>query len=152
MSALSRLAMALLIGAALGGWGAWELAGLKADRLERNRLRDTLKLINAAQDETIRLQGVKDAALEKANRRAQANASAAAGARTELDRLRGDLADAQSKLPTLSHRACLNRAATLDAVFSHCAGVAEDLARKAGGHANDAMTLNEAWPKDAKSE
>lgn len=152
MSAPARYAMALLIGAALGAWGAWYLAGLKADRLERDRLRDTLKVINAAQDETIRLQGIKDAALEKANRRAQANANAAADARGELDGLRHDLADARARLPTLSHQACLVRAAALDAVFSHCAGVAEDLARKAGGHANDAMTLNEAWPDDGNGE
>lgn len=146
MSALSRLTMALLIGATLGGWGAWWLAGLKADRLERDRLRDTLRVINAAQDETIRLQGVKDVAIEKANRRAQANATAAAGARTERDQLRNDLADARARLPTLSHQACLVRAAALDAVLDQCAGAVESLAGKADRHANDAMTLNEAWP------
>lgn len=146
MSAVARLFLAMLVGAALGGLGAWELAGLKADRLERNRLRDTLKLINAAQDETIRLQGVKDAAIEKANRRAQANAAAAADARSERDRLRDDLDAATAKLPTLSHRACLDRAAALSAVLDQCTGAYQGLARKADGHANDAVTLDEAWP------
>lgn len=146
MSAAARYAMTLLIGAALGACGAWYLAGLKADRLERDRLRDTLKVINAAQDETIRLQGIKDAALGKANRRAKANADAAADARTERDGLRNDLADARARLPTLSHEACLVRAAALDAVLDQCAGAVESLAGKADRHANDAMTLHEAWP------
>lgn len=146
MSTFTRLAIALLIGAVLGACGAWYLAGLKADRLERNRLRDTLKLINAAQDETIRLQGVKDAALEKSNRRAKANAAAAADARSELDGLRNDLADARARLPSLSHQACLDRASALETVFAQCAGDLEGLARKADGHANDAVTLDDAWP------
>lgn len=121
-----------------------EKASIAAERLEYAKA--ALKAVEAAQAETIRLQGIKDEALKKANTRANANKVAAAAAAVERDSLRDELAAASAKLPSLSHQACLARADALSGVFDQCAGAFEGMARKAQSHANDALTLDEAWP------
>lgn len=122
-----------------------EKSSIAAERL--GYAKAALKAVEVAQAETIRLQGIKDEALKKANTRANANKMAAAAAATERDSLRDELAAASAKLPSLSHQACLARADALSAVFEQCAGFATGMAGKAQNHANDAMTLDEAWPK-----
>jgi hypothetical protein len=121
-----------------------EKSSIAAERLEYARA--ALKAVEAAQAETIRLQGVKDEAIRKQTARANANKVAAAAAATERDSLRDELAAASAKLPSLSHQACLARADALSGVFDQCAGAASRMAEKADRHANDAMTLDEAWP------
>lgn len=121
-----------------------EKSSIAAERLEYAKA--ALKAVEVAQAETIRLQGIKDEAIRKQTARANANKVAAAAAATERDSLRDELAAASAKLPSLSHQACLARADALTAVFDHCSGVVEGLARSAGGHLSDAMTLDDAWP------
>lgn len=121
-----------------------EKASIAAERLEYAKA--ALKAVEVAQAETIRLQGIKDEALKKANTRANANKVAAAAAATERDSLRDELAAASAKLPSLSHQACLARAHALSVVFEQCSRDFEGMARKAQNHANDALTLDEAWP------
>ncbi len=86
-------------------------------------------------------------AINDAKKREQAARAAADGARTERDRLRDDLAASQRDLPGAPPSACIERAAALSAVFEQCASRLESLAGKADRHVNDAVTLEQAWPK-----
>ena len=143
---------------ALAGLNVYQRANLNAERLEwaterlewaTERLesaKKSLKAIDVAQAQTIHMQEVKDAALKAAQDRANTNGLAAAGARTQLDGLRYELAISRAALPTLSHQACLARADTLTELFDQCAGMVEERSRKADGHANDALTSDQAWP------
>jgi len=88
-------------------------------------------------------------AINDAKKREQLARAAAAGARTERDGLRDDLAAAQRDLPGAAPAACIERAAALSAVFEQCAGRLEELAGKADRHASDALTLEQAWPKSS---
>lgn len=143
-------AAAALAGAALASVVAWNVQGwrmgedIAKERLEISKA--ALRSVNAAQAETIRLQGIKDEAIRQATTRANANKVAAAAAASERDSLRNELADASAKLPSLSHQACLARADALSTVFAQCTGSLEGMARSADGHANDALTLDQAWP------
>lgn len=106
--------------------------------------RETLRALETAHAETIRLQGVADDAIRKANKRSHANATAAAGARSELDRLRGELA-AGAGAPT-----CTSGTVAADPareLLAECAAALTDMAGKADGHATDALKLYEAWPQ-----
>lgn len=96
--------------------------------------------------ESARLQKLKDEALNEANRIAQQNAKAATNARTELDRLRRQLAST-ADLSTSTCPSARNYAATLATVFGECATRIGELAEKADGHALDSRTLNGAFPK-----
>lgn len=96
--------------------------------------------------ESARLQKLKDEALDEANRVAQKNALAATAARTELDRLRRQLANSA----TIASATCAstrNHAAALATVFSECAGVLSEVAKDADGHAADSRTLQQSWPR-----
>ena len=96
--------------------------------------------------ESARLQKLKDEALNEANRIAQDNAKSAASARSELDRLRRQLASAND-LSTASCPSTRQYATTLATVFGECATRIIQLAEKADGHALDSRTLNGAFPK-----
>lgn len=141
-------ALALAGVGAFAGYQTLTLASERAQRAEERleQAKAVMKSIEVAQGETIRMQGERDEAVKRGAQRAQRNAAAAAAAQSELDGLRDDLAAGRLDLPSRSHQACLDRAATLDTVFGQCARDLEALARKAQGHANDAMTLDEAWP------
>lgn len=139
--AVATVALAVGFG---GGWKvqAWRWGAADAERLrleaqgeqqtraaERRQHVDVLEAIN------------------EAKRREQTARAAADGARTELDGLRIDLATAQQHMPGAAPAACIERTATLSAVFEQCAAALEGLAGKAQRHADDAVTRGDAWPK-----
>lgn len=66
--------------------------------------------------------------------------------RGERNGLQRELADTQARLPSLSHQACIDRAAALSSVFDRCTGRYTDVAERADHHVNDIQTLNEGWP------
>jgi hypothetical protein len=98
-----------------------------------------------ANNETLRLQRIKDEALEKANQIAHANALAASNARNELDRLHYHLNTNTTNIPTATYESLVKYTTTLQGVFRECSRELEGLAQKADGHALDARTLKEAW-------
>ena len=126
----------------------WYRNSLIAEGREAARLEyadKAAKQLELARAQTANMQEVKDEAIEQATKRAQANARAAAGARSELGKLRDELA----RNPSVSGDSCaaaVDRAASLGAVFAECAGELETLAGKADAHANDAATVYAAWP------
>ena len=137
---------ALVIGA-LGGWTAngWRLNG-KIDQMIARHSQDLSKATEAALAETVRLQKVKDDALEEANKLAQKNATAAANARAELNRVRKQLANSV----TIGSSTCAstrNYASTLSVVFGECSTRLVEMAKDADGHAADSRTFQRAWPK-----
>jgi uncharacterized phage infection (PIP) family protein YhgE len=67
--------------------------------------------------------------------------------RVASDSLRDDLATYSSQLPSASCDAVKQHAAALNTVFGECSRAIEGLAGKAQGHAGDALTLEQAWPK-----
>jgi preprotein translocase subunit SecF len=145
MSIPAKLVMLLLI------FMAGVAAGIKYQTGELAKLRkeqSTLALDatrEARAIESRRAQNVQEAQHAQ-TQRTQAAQAAAAAARTELDRLRGQLA--QSPGPgTEPPAACAVRAAAVSDLLGQCAGAYQELARKADGHANDARTLIDAWPR-----
>ena len=133
--------------AAVIGWTAndWRLNG-KIDRMLAEHSQAMAVAGQNAMFEAARLQKLKDEAVNEANRIAQVNAKAAADARTQLDRLRRQLANAND-LSTATCPSTRDYAATLATVFGECATRIGELAEKADGHAADSATLNGAWPK-----
>ena len=133
--------------AAAGGWtmNGWRL-NAKIDRMIAEHSQAMAEAGQNAMMEAARLQKLKDEALNEANRIAQQNAKAAAAARTELDRLRRQLANAND-LSTATCPSTRDYAATLATVFGECATRIGEMAKDADGHAADSRTLERAWPK-----
>ncbi len=139
-------AAALVIGG-IGGWTAngWRLNG-KIDQMIAKHRQDLSKATEAALNESLRLQKLKDEALDEANKIAQKNANAAASARAELDRVRKQLANSI----TIGSATCAstrNYASTLAVVFGECASRLTEVAKDADGHAADSRTFQRAWPR-----
>lgn len=129
------------------GWtmNGWRLNG-KIDRMVAEHSQAMAQAGQNAMLEAARLQKLKDEALNEANRIAQQNAKAAADARTQLERLRRQLANA-TDLSTATCPSTRDYAATLATVFGECATRIGELAEKADGHAADSATLERAFPK-----
>jgi hypothetical protein len=129
------------------GWTAngWRLNG-KIDRMVAEYSQAMAQAGQNAMLESARLQKLKDEALNEANKIAQANAKSAASARSELDRLRRQLASSND----LSAATCASTrqyATTLATVFGECSTRLTEVAKDADGHAVDSRTLEKAWPK-----
>jgi hypothetical protein len=133
--------LGLLIGFTVQGWRK----DVTIRDLQIAHERAVATSIAQAQEETERLQRIKDEAIERATQLAYSNAAAADRARSERDRLRLQLASESRKLREATRESLTNYTATLQGVFAECTGELTDLARKADGHALDARTLKEAW-------
>lgn len=139
-------ALSMLIGACAGA-GLMYLVHIQIqsdERLEQQKA--TMRAIDAAQTETTRLQEQSNHAIRKATKRAQANASAAADARSELDRLRSAIAAGSG---SSTCKAGIVSADPARELFSECAAALTDMARKADGHASDALMMRDAWPESS---
>ena len=143
---LIAAAVSLAIGLATG-WTAngWRLNARIDQMLARHSL-DLSKATEAAMNESSRLQKLKDDALNEANKIAQRNANAAANARSELDRVRKQLANSV----TIGSSTCAstrNYADTLVNVFGECSTRLLEMAKEADGHALDSRTCYNAFPR-----
>lgn len=140
---LGAFALAFGIGWFVQGWRM----DAQLNELKATHATEISVSLAKAQEETNRLQRIKDEALERANALAQVNAAAADSARNELGRLRQQIATERRKLDTASRQSLTNYTATLQTVFGECSAEVERLAKAADGHALDARTLKEAWGK-----
>ena len=140
-----------LTGAAIAFAGAWQVQGWRYTgqiaRMEANHSQALADARQIAIDEATRRQAQKDEALREAALQAQRNAAAAAAARRESDGLRVELTEARLRMSSSTCASVRDHAATLSTVFDQCVGVLEGMAGKADGHALDARTLMNAWPK-----
>ena len=142
---------AALAAAVVAATGAWQIQGWRLGeqiaQIEAAQAQAVADARQAAIDESTRLQAQKDQALNEAAQQAQRNAAAAAAARRESDGLRVELTEARLRMSSSTCASVREHAATLTTVFDQCRGAVEDLARNADGHALDARTLKNAWPK-----
>ncbi|MBP7483939.1 MAG: hypothetical protein KA781_01370 [Aquabacterium sp.] len=119
----------------------------KWDKDKIERAAETLKAVAQARaQEQAHTQKVQEA-LNAANTRAKKSQAAAAAARRVADSLRDDLDTARANLPGASCASTRDYTSTLQAVFGECAREVERLAGSAQGHASDALTFEQAWPK-----
>lgn len=148
ISLRTSLLAALALAAVLGQW-RW-LAAAEASGYER-RSAEVLADREAEQRKNWETERRRDRntleAMNEAAKREQLARAAAAGARTERDGLRDAISAIRRELPRAAPAACLDRADTLAAVLDECSAALEDLAGKAGRHADDALTLHQAWPR-----
>jgi hypothetical protein len=139
------LAGALAVGL-LTGWTAngWRLNG-KIDEMVLEHTQALQVATQKALDETTRMQGEKDAAVQKAAAQAQRNMADANSARSERDRLRDDLVASRSTFSEATDASLVKYASTLSVVFEQCSREYLAVAEKADGHATDAESLFTAW-------
>ena len=139
------LAGALAVGL-LTGWTAngWRLNG-KIDEMVLEHTQAVQVATQKAMDETTRMQGEKDAAVQKAVALAQRNKADAVSARSERDRLRDDLVASRSTFAEATDTSLAQYTNTLSIVFEQCTKEYSELAEKADGHATDAENLFTAW-------
>ena len=145
-SLLIKIAIAagiFVAGAAFGiKWHAGQDAIAENQRLEQVRIQAAA---HRAQERRQSEQTI--GALNAQAKRTQAAQVAAAAANDASGRLRDDVADLQRRLPSATLDACRRDAAALGTVFNACRAEYEAMGRDAQGHADDTLTLQQAWPK-----
>jgi len=141
------LTMTAALIAGVAGWTAngWRL-NAKIDRMVADHEAASALAHKAALDRYAELERQKQEAVNEANRIAQRNARAAASARADAQRLRNQIATADS-VSTATVTSLRNYTTTLGVVFGECIGEVEGLAKAADGHAFDSRTLRQAWPQ-----
>lgn len=145
MSILASIVIALAIFAAGAAGGIKWHAG--QDAIKENARLELVREQARADRATERQQAATViGAINEAKQRESVARAAAAGARTELDRLRSALAIPAGQPATA---ACTGpvRADPARELLANCAEALADLAGKADRHASDALTLQRAWPK-----
>jgi len=146
---LKNTLIAAAVAAVLTGIAGWTANGwrlnAKIDRIHAEHAQDLTKANADALAKYTDMERKKQEVLDEANKQAQRNARAADAARTELERLRQQIAS--GSVSTATCGSVRNYATTLQAVFGECAARLEWLAKEADGHALDSRTLNGAWPK-----
>lgn len=105
------------------------------------------KAIDANRTKEQQLQADLSKAQDEAAKREKTLRVAAAGARSERDKLRDAISAATSGLPGDTSSTVLARASTLGGLLDECTARYTDVAEHASGHASDAVMLRDAWPK-----
>jgi len=146
MLPLPYIAAGALAVGLLTGWTAngWRLNG-KIDEMVLEHTQAVLVATQQAAAETTRMQGEKDAAVQKAVALAQRNMADASAARSERDRLRDDLVASRTTFAQATDTSLAQYTNTLSVVFEQCTREYSELAEKADGHATDAENLFTAW-------
>ena len=144
-------ALAAIIAAALAGWAGWQVQAWRLGEQIASIKAAQIEAVNTATrearaQESARITNVQEAQ-HAATKRAQTARLDADRARTELDRLRDQLATTSGGVPGESPSACAQRADAGADLLGQCAAAYLDLAAIADRHASDARTLIEAWPK-----
>jgi len=142
---------AAILAAALAGWAGWSVQGWRlGEQIEAIKSQQAEAVATATREaraqESARFTNVQEAQ-HAATKRAQTARLDADRARTELDRLRDQLATTRGGVPGESAASCTQRADTGADLLGQCAAAYLDLAAIADRHASDARTLIEAWPK-----
>jgi predicted RecB family endonuclease len=142
------IGVALLAATFAMGWTAngWRLNS-KIDRLIADHERQVAQANADALARYSDLERKKQEAVNEANKIAQRNARAATDARNDLERLRNQITDTASGMPTATCTSVRAHATTLSTVLAECVGRLEAVAKDADGHALDSRTLNDAWPR-----
>ena len=116
-------------------------------RMTQDAAEKTTIAVKAAMEKTLTDQKRKDDAIAEANKRANYNAAAATRARSAADSLRDELASARTDLSNATESARAKYATAVEAVLGECSRELTEMGRLADGHANDAKTLIDSWPR-----
>lgn len=142
---------AFLAGLAVAAASTWHVQAWRYDTqissIQAQRSRALADAHQKALDDTIKLQRIKDAAIEKAEQRAKQNAAAAAAARADADSLRAQLDGVPARISRATDSAVREYAHASSVVFAECVRSYQELAGVADGHAADVRLMLEAWPK-----
>ena len=144
-------AIAALAAAVIAAWGAWSVQGWRLGeritQMEKAQVEATNTAVREARaTESRRYQEIAHAQAVAQTRAVAARRDADA-ARGELDRLRDASRATRGGVPGEPAGACVARADAAGDVLAQCAAAYQELARAADGHANDALMLQQAWPK-----
>ncbi|MCG9074272.1 hypothetical protein LH435_09720 [Laribacter hongkongensis] len=138
---------AAVVAVFIGGWWAGsthEQSSWQAEKLAMSVERD--RQIDAARQAESRLRAQVMEAQEDAQKREEKLVADAAAAGRAADGLRGEIASLRRGLSAATAEANRRTAdAALD-VFQQCSDEYRAVAQAADGHANDAVTLDQAWP------
>lgn len=148
---LSAVVSASLTWLVLDGMHTARLANIERDhqKLLAGQAEANTRALKAAADSTARMQKEKDDAIERANTRAAAQATAVAAARAQSDRLRRDLSDTRARLAQAPVEALREYADTVGELYGECEAELVETAAKADGHASDVQLMLEAWPEES---
>lgn len=111
--------------------------------------RSAFRALETAHAQTVEMQGIKDAAIKKAQTRAAENARAAESARAAL-RLSDNATSDAIRAANTSNAACIAHVTALGSVFRQCSQRLVEMGERATGHATDVQTLMDAWPRNEK--
>lgn len=145
---LALLGASLCAGTALYAYKQGRQSGMT----HTQQLWDSEKL-TVAQVHAIQIQQLNDQLQEAQNRARQRETllrREADASRLASERLREQLAQADTRIATASAEAVAEYALTVSELFAHCTGAYRDMAEKADGHASDATLLHESWPGRAE--
>ena len=140
---------ALAIVAALSGlWGyGLHQHGLGYSKAQNEYTQKALIASDVARKREFNLQYQLQEAQNEARNRETALIAAADSARSERDGLRDELTAIANRLSTASADSLRRYASTANSVLRECTDRYSELAQKADKHANDALMLQQAWPK-----
>lgn len=143
--------LVLLIAVFVGGM----MAGIKwhagQDAIKENARLELVRETERANRATEKQQAAQViGAINASRKREQAAKAAADSLAGELDGLRDDLQSSRNDMSGATADACRQHAATLSGLLNQCAAAYSDMAGKAQGHAGDALTLEQSWPKPSQ--
>ena len=144
-------ALAAILAAALAGWAGWSVHGWRLGEQIATIKAAQLEAVNTATrearaTESRRYQEVHDAQVKSAQR-AQVARSDADHARTELDRLRDDIAARPVCVPGDTAGSGPERTDTAGDLLMECGAAFTELAGKADRLNADRLMLLESWPR-----
>lgn len=146
----SKLITHLVIGAACAA-AAWQAQGWRlGEQIQAERLAHASTMSaaeRAASDSQRRINQTIAEARNAAAKREKSLRDAGDILRDELDGLREQARESNRFLSTAGVDAARATAAAATALLNECAARYQALARVAEGHANDALMLQESWPK-----
>ena len=142
---------AAIVAAALAGWAGWQVQAWRLGEQIASIKAAQIEAVNTATrearaQESARITNVQEAQ-HAATKRAQTARLDADRARTELDRLRDQLATTAGGVPGESASACVESRTQRDNVLMECLSSYEALGRDADLWKNDALMLRDSWPK-----
>lgn len=144
VAAYAALAAILLI-----SFNIWEskIESRGYDRAKSEYTQKALIATQAARARETELQTQLQVAQNEARKREADLAIAADSARAERDGLRDELTTISDRLSRASADSLRQYARTANAVLQECTDRYSELARKADGHASDALMLTQGWPR-----
>lgn len=141
---------AILIAAAVAFGASWKVQdwryGEKIQEARAEQSEAAVKVFQAAQKTYEADLARKDKAIHEANLRAQTNQAMARALDGDVDRMREQLAAADSGLSQASAEAARKYASAAKELFGSCTEQYLYMAKQAQGHAEDARLVRESWP------